>query len=402
MDVSKCLLALFAPDADKIHLHRQYALVRTVTAATRARSLAITDLGRALANPTTDKHRIKAADRLVGNPHLERERHLGYRAMARQLIPVGSRPVLLVDWSPIDDGIRHVLLRAALATRDGRAVPVCEQVFPARKQQQPASHALFLDRLAEILPEGCVPLLVTDAGFHHDWWTQVDLRGWGFLCRIRGTIHVQTRRDGCWNDLPTLYARAGRQVRDLGAVRLTRRHRSVARVCLVKGPRRQRVRRTRLGTRGRRTHDKEQERTWRDPWLLATNLPADQLPADAMVRQYARRMQIEEAFRDTKNTRFGLGLSAPRATSLVRLHNRLLLAALATWCLWVAGLAVRDTGRERLLQSNTREAPAYSVPALGRLLVRQPRDWIRITARDLRRAVAALPGRCFTDLAADR
>jgi hypothetical protein len=61
-----------------------------------------------------------------------------------------------------------------------------------------------------------------------------------------------------------------------------------------------------------------------EPWLLASSCGLDHLSADAIISLYAQRMRIEQSFRDLKNERIGLGLSASRFRSGKRLEIQLL------------------------------------------------------------------------------
>ena len=63
----------------------------------------------------------------------------------------------------------------------------------------------------------------------------------------------------------------------------------------------------------------------REPWLLVTSLSAHQVRAKRIVRLYAQRMQIEEAFRDLKSERFGLGFEVSRSTDTHRIAVLLLI-----------------------------------------------------------------------------
>jgi hypothetical protein len=64
-------------------------------------------------------------------------------------------------------------------------------------------------------------------------------------------------------------------------------------------------------------------------------------------------MEIEETFRDLKSSRFGFGFELARASSIARRENLLLVAALATFTLWMFGLAARARRWERAYQANT-------------------------------------------------
>jgi len=54
----------------------------------------------------------------------------------------------------------------------------------------------------------------------------------------------------------------------------------------------------------------KQAKAQKEPWLLAVSPQLAALSAQAIVTIYAGRMQIEQTFRDIKNPRWGLGLSA--------------------------------------------------------------------------------------------
>nr|WP_250636848.1 transposase [Pseudoalteromonas rubra] len=67
-----------------------------------------------------------------------------------------------------------------------------------------------------------------------------------------------------------------------------------------------------------------------EPWLLATNLPAELFKPKRVVSLYAKRMQIEESFRDLKSPQYGMGLRHSKSRCPNRLDILLLLSLLAT------------------------------------------------------------------------
>jgi hypothetical protein len=87
----------------------------------RGGRLWLAGLGRALPGSTSDKHRIKAVDRLLGNKGLQDDLLALYRARVTWLLRRINRPVLIVD----STGIRwpHYALTVALCCR-GRALPL--------------------------------------------------------------------------------------------------------------------------------------------------------------------------------------------------------------------------------------------------------------------------------------
>ena len=88
-----------------------------------------------------------------------------------------------------------------------------------------------------------------------------------------------------------------------------------------------------------------------DPWLLATSVTSGD--AAYIVSLYARRMQIEETFRDAKNHRFGWCLSDARTSTHQRTLMLLLLAAFAMTIATLIGLAAEASGAHRAYQANT-------------------------------------------------
>lgn len=158
-----------------MHCARIKALSQTVATAAKHRVLSLTKLGRHRNSPADEKHSIKQVDRLVGNAHLHRKRLHLYQRMAFFVIGQQSRPFLLLDWSGLPSG--DYVLRAALSSH-GRALTVFEAVYPQKVMEHAQTLHTFLGALASVLPTGCTPTLVMDAGFRHHWLKAISARGW--------------------------------------------------------------------------------------------------------------------------------------------------------------------------------------------------------------------------------
>ncbi|MCW8992922.1 MAG: transposase, partial [Gammaproteobacteria bacterium] len=91
----------------------------------------------------------------------------------------------------------------------------------------------------------------------------------------------------------------------------------------------------------------------REPWLLVTSLPATSKLAKKVVSIYSTRMQIEESFRDVKSVRFGIGFELNLSRSAERLQILLLVAMIATFVLWLLGMAARNSQQHLQYQANT-------------------------------------------------
>jgi hypothetical protein len=130
---------------------------------------------------------------------------------------------------------------------------------------------------------------------------------------------------------------------------------------------------------------------------LATNLPVRRGLAKKVVRIYRARMQIEEALRDLKSARFGLGMEYHRTARAERLAVLLLIAALALMVLWLIGTAARQRGFARHYQANTiRTHHVLSVVFLGLRICNRGRD--ALLAEDIHGAfglIAVLNAACW-------
>ena len=203
-----------------MHTARRKALAVSVLAALTGRRLTVTALGRSSVSQTKEKHCIKRADRLLSNRHLHQERLRLYLVLSQRLLQGTQRPVILVDWSDLDASKTHFLLRAAVPL-GGRALTVYEEVHTAKTKEKPQTHKAFLERLRRMLPDGCWPVLSTDAGFRTPWFRQVEHDGWDWLGRVRQRHTVQFEEHGHWVACTSLYAQATRTPKALGHVRLT-------------------------------------------------------------------------------------------------------------------------------------------------------------------------------------
>ena len=107
------------------------------------------------------------------------------------------------------------------------------------------------------------------------------------------------------------------------------------------------------GERTRSKHSEVHSEKEKEPWILATSLPATSKLATKVVKLYSARMQIEEAFRDIKSYRFGTGLELNMTGDQQRLQILMLIGMLATLVLWLLGTVVIMSGEARHYQANT-------------------------------------------------
>ncbi len=360
---------------DFLHAKSAAALWRAVSGLMSGGQLWLTALGRSLPGDCSDKHRIKAIDRLLGNKGLHSAR-LGISAtLARWVLRGIPRPTIAVDWTHVSAGFYAL---SAAVCFSGRALPLLTCVYPEKLKCSPRAERDFLKKLQQVVPSQSNPVLLTDAGFYTDWFERVRKLGWDFIGRIRHRYGVI--EDGRWIPLLSFLARAGRKPRCFGQLTICKKSPYELRIVLsAKRKTKGRKRHTRNGTVGRCTADRQRTDQARDPWLLATSLGDH---ARVVVDLYAKRMQIEERFRDLKSHRHGWSLEDVRCKSTARIEMLFLIAALASIATHVIGFAAEKRDMHRGLQANTSKRRVFSTFFLGRLILRH-RRCDELTAADI-------------------
>jgi len=188
---------------------------------------------------------------------------------------------------------------------------------------------------------------------------------------VRNRIKVQVEGTEPWRYTTALYREATRRVKHLGRCTLSHQRPYAAHLYLVRLSRRGRGRP--LKAHGRGPNARRCRKLYRDPWLLASSLPHTAGMAKRVVKLYAKRMQIEETFRDLKDERWGFGLAQARCYQHGRREVLLLIGALTLLALWLTGLAARAQGWMRHFQANTeRRHAVLSLVFLGREVLNHP------------------------------
>ncbi len=330
---------LYGPD---LHAKRVDALAGATLGVMTGASLAVAMIGQALAQARglVTKHAVKQVDRLMSNAGIDVWDSFG-RWVPQQ---VGAQRDVLVamDWTDFDaDGQSTLVL--SLVTGHGRAAPLIwltvwkEEIATRRNDYEDAC----LRRLAATLPPGCRVTILADRGFGDQklfaFLTEV---GFGYVIRFRGNIRV-TDADGECRPASEWVGKGGR-ARKLRDARVTAQGRQVGAVVCV--------------------HAKGMK----EPWCLAASDP--EATAAVLVNHYAKRWTIEPAFRDTKDLRFGMGLSSTRVGEPMRRDRLLLVSAFAMALLTMLGAVGESLGMDRLLKSNTSKTRTHSLFRQGCML----------------------------------
>jgi hypothetical protein len=353
--LQKCFADVFA----SMHAMRVRVLMGAVLALLSCRRLVLMDMARAWPGAQRVRAPLKRLDRLLSNPHLQREQFALYAHMARWLVR-GAQPVIVVDWSTLKEDESWHLLRAAVAV-GGRTLTVYEEVHCQRKQQSPRVHRLFLKRLKQLLPPDSRPLIVTDAGFRCPWFRQVEALGWHWIGRVRNQVCVKLAASPDWQLTQSLLG-AGKKLRVFGPVQLVRQQPFACQLLRYRQSRQGRKHRTARGGISHGKTSREAARSMREPWLLAYSNSLKEFSPEHLVSRYRKRMQIELSFRDLKSERYGCAFRHSLTRKAPRLAMLLLLHALASFLAWLHGL----TGQSLhcAIRDRTRRAH-YSIVRIG-------------------------------------
>ena len=359
----------------EMHKTRLNTLFTFVRSGLKDQRLTVTYLGRGLKSlsNTEQKHDIKRADRLCGNIHLHSERIDFYKYMASSLVVNERHPLLIVDWSPINGSSIFQLLRVSVPM-GGRALTIYEKTYEESELNTPAAHQALLDNIKYCLPEGCRPIILADAIFKTPWFKAIENMGWYWVCRVRG--NVQLSKDGKnWQQSREWFVSANSKAVTLGNIYFSKTTQHPCVGTLYKGRKKGRIKKKLRGGKSQCSTDKYQEKKAKEPWLLISCLPKtwDKNPKKVM-KLYATRMQIEEAFRDTKNAKLGMSLEFANSRSPERFDILLLIGALILYILWCIGFAAEQLNLHHSLQANTeKRRRVLSHIYLGREIVNDGR-----------------------------
>ena len=166
-----------------VHGARLAVLLEAVAATESGPRLTLTDIARRFAGGTDLRHRIKRADRLLGNRHLQSEARGIYGAVARMLLTGVAEPLIVIDWSDLKRDQSLHLLRASVPV-GGRSLTLYEEVHAQRELGNRQVQHRFLQRLAQLLPATSAPIIVADAGFKVPFYREVERLGWRWVGRV--------------------------------------------------------------------------------------------------------------------------------------------------------------------------------------------------------------------------
>ena len=260
----------------------------------------------------------------------------------RHIVGKREKIVVAMDWTDFDADAQTTLALRLVAGH-GRATPLLWLTVgkDELKTTRNDFEDLCLSRLKALLPDGVRVTILADRGFGDvKLFAFLESLGFDDAIRFRGDIQVaaetgETRLAADW------VGKAG-HARKLRNAELTAARCEVPAVVCV--------------------HAKDMK----EPWRLAASLR--DATTGEIVSRYGKRWTIEPGFRDAKDLRFGLGLSALRISDPQRRDRLLLVNALAVVLLTLLGAAGESLAMDRLLKSNTSKRRTHSLFRQGCLL----------------------------------
>ncbi len=361
----------FAKELPFIHKTRLNSLMSICSAAATSNKLFLTGLGRNISSATKTSSNIEKVNRLLGNKHLHLELSSFYHSMSCRLIPKWMSPWIHVDWSCINPTTNLYLLRASLSVK-GRSIVLYEECHPKKKENNHSAHKQFLKSLKAILPPCAPPVIVTDAGFRAPWFMAVREMGWHFVGRVRNKNLVLMENTQAWQLSASVFEQATGKPTHLGHALLTEERKVPSHLVLYKGKNKNRHKRNlnkKISASGK---SKIHSKAAKEPWLLATSLPQARNNPSHIVNIYRQRMRIEENFRDTKCPHYGLGLKDSLTRTPERMAILLLIAAIATFAAWLAGISTMRQGKAADFQAHSAKfTTSLSIVYLGREAIKK-------------------------------
>ena len=103
MHALRILQRCVAPLLTGIHRRRLSVLLEAVAATVSGPRLTLTEIGRRFGGGSELRHRLKRADRLLGNVHLQRDAKHIDTALARMLLSGVAEALIVIDWSDLKE-----------------------------------------------------------------------------------------------------------------------------------------------------------------------------------------------------------------------------------------------------------------------------------------------------------
>jgi len=351
------------------HARRVLSISHAVLGIVQGASFAIHLIGAALAAAAgmSAKHATKQVDRLLSNAKFR----LGESLKTWVRYQIGTKPTILValDWTDYDADGHATICLALVPKRGGRGIPLMWR--SVKKSELKGRRNRYEDELLvrfhEALPSGVRVTVTADRGFaDQELFMFLRSLGFDYVIRIKGETTI-------WRNFEEgraakQWLRGDGRVYRMSEVMVTYGYTQVPVFVSVKA------------------------RGMKAAWYVVSS--RSDWTGSEIVAAYGKRFTIEEMFRDEKDWRFGLGLSATHIGRTDRRDRLIFLGALARDLLTLLGEAGESMGLDRKLKVNT-------VPWRTHSLYRQGCHYYRSLATMKATDFEAIIGR-FEELLAER
>jgi hypothetical protein len=294
--------------------------------------------GMAKARATSQKHGIKQFDRFLSNKKIRMADF--QKCFASTIVNVRKKILVTMDWTDFDADDQTVLV-LSLVTRSKRALPL---IWTAVKKStlkgtRNLHEKTAVQMLRQALQDDVHITILADRGFGDTSFFDhlSDIQGVDFVIRFKSNYRLEHNGEA---------DKAAEWVPSNGRIRLLENARLTAD---VKGP---------------YTVVLYKARGMKDSWCLATSLTTQS--GREIVDLYAKRFECEEAFRDLKDQRYGLGLRFTSIANPQRRERLLLIASIAYYFVTLAGVASEKLGIDRIIKANTVRQRTHSLFRQGR------------------------------------
>jgi hypothetical protein len=259
---------------------------------------------------------------------------------------VGNRRLvyIAIDWTYLSHS--YQILSAALIS-DGRALPLYYRTYlwgcpPGEKDGwQVKMEIEFLKELKLMLPPGVEAVIMADRGFGRASYIHaLEEIGFHYILRTQKMVYIESAL--FCGMLKNMKIYRG-QSKDCGFSLYGKEARLKTRLIVFYG------------------------RKSSEPWYLLTDMTDEKR---RFVKQYAKRMQIEETFKDLKQIKDGFQLHKVALKSPERYDRLLLVAAYAYALLTLAGIYGERVGYARRLQSNSTRTRTLALWRVGMSVIR--------------------------------
>ena len=333
-------------------------LAALVCAAVPTQRATLANIGRAMHGNARCKHKIKRAGRFIANKRVTVADAMA-GVIARLARRKGTPLVVALDWVEVRN--LHTLVAAAVV--EGRSVPLIWHSYPEwelTKSQNNLEEGL-IRLLRSLVPDRVRIILLADRGFGRTELARTlsGLTNVSFVIRIQPKVKVRHPKfTGKLIDYPVK-----KGIRRVLRAAQFRAKDSVQLNVVI---------RWKKGLPEKRD----------EPWFLITDLSKGS--AIQLTELYAKRMGVEEFFRDAKSTRNGSALRHTQVKKAERFDRLVLVLVLAYLLLTGLGLRAMAEYRAGEWSSTDCGKPASAVTAARAIL-----DWFRLSPAAALAAVLA-------------